>query len=116
LFELYASNGMQTLAEGAMIGHTPRGMQVAQETLVIFFSFGISVSFYSLAGFNIFKFCMNDIFQEKMVSRNFFLNPRMGSDLLIAAAGEKVITTNHCPLSTKHKYMNYLNTSVTVLK
>jgi len=38
---------MQTLAEGAMIGHTPRGMQVAQETLVIFFSFGISVSFYS---------------------------------------------------------------------
>jgi len=52
--ELYA-----TLAEGAMIGHTPRGMQVAQETL------------------------------EKMVSRNFFLNPRMGSDLLIAAAGEK---------------------------
>jgi len=52
--ELYA-----TLAEGAMIEHTPRGMQVAQETL------------------------------EKMVSRNFFLNPRMGSDLLIAAAGEK---------------------------
>lgn len=25
---------MQTLAEGAMIGYTPRGMQVAQETLV----------------------------------------------------------------------------------
>jgi len=38
------------------------------------------------------KFYRNDIFQEKMVSRNFFLNPRMGSDLLIAAAGEKVIT------------------------
>jgi hypothetical protein len=30
---------MQTLAEGAMIGYTPRGMQVAQETLVLpFFS------------------------------------------------------------------------------
>jgi hypothetical protein len=28
-------NGIQTLAEGAMIGHTPTGMQVAQETLVI---------------------------------------------------------------------------------
>ncbi|CAM0958377.1 unnamed protein product [Alopecurus aequalis] len=48
-----------TLAEGAMIGHTPRGMQVAQETL------------------------------EKMASRNFFLNPRMGTDLLLAASGEK---------------------------
>jgi hypothetical protein len=30
---------MQTLAEGAMIGYTQRGMQVAQETLVLpFFS------------------------------------------------------------------------------
>ncbi|CAN6331395.1 unnamed protein product [Urochloa humidicola] len=48
-----------TLAEGAMIGHTPRGMQVAQETI------------------------------EKMVSRNFFLNARMGTDLLLAAAGER---------------------------
>jgi pentatricopeptide repeat protein len=48
-----------TLAEGAMIGHTPRGMQVAQETL------------------------------EKMTSRNFFLNPKMGTDLLLAASGEK---------------------------
>ncbi|XP_039799270.1 pentatricopeptide repeat-containing protein At4g35850, mitochondrial-like isoform X3 [Panicum virgatum] len=67
MFEEYTSSRfpaaelfvVSTLAEGAMIGHTPRGMQVAQETL------------------------------EKMVSRNFFLNPRMGSDLLIAAAGEK---------------------------
>ncbi|XP_051229782.1 pentatricopeptide repeat-containing protein At4g35850, mitochondrial [Lolium perenne] len=48
-----------TLAEGAMIGHTPTGMQVAQETL------------------------------EKMTSRNFFLNPKMGTDLLLAASGEK---------------------------
>ncbi|GJM94585.1 hypothetical protein PR202_ga11243 [Eleusine coracana subsp. coracana] len=48
-----------TLAEGAMIGYTPRGMQVAQETL------------------------------EKMISRNYFLNPRMGTDLLLAAAGER---------------------------
>jgi hypothetical protein len=48
-----------TLAEGAMIGHTPRGMQLAQETI------------------------------EKMTSRNFFLNARMGTDLLLAASGEK---------------------------
>lgn len=48
-----------TLAEGAMIGHTPRGMQLAQETI------------------------------EKMTSRNFFLNPRMGTDLLLAASGER---------------------------
>ncbi|XP_022152199.1 pentatricopeptide repeat-containing protein At4g35850, mitochondrial [Momordica charantia] len=52
--ELYA-----TLVEGAMIGHTPKGMQLAQETLV------------------------------NMNSRGFFLSPKMGSDLLLAAAGEK---------------------------
>ncbi|KAL6840987.1 hypothetical protein ACP4OV_029247 [Aristida adscensionis] len=65
IFEEYASSRSPpaelyaTLAEGAMIGHTPRGMQLAQETI------------------------------EKMISRNFFLNPRMGSDLLLAAAGER---------------------------
>ncbi|KAI9072136.1 hypothetical protein K1719_045520 [Acacia pycnantha] len=48
-----------TLAEGAMIGHTPKGMQIAQDTLV------------------------------NMISRNFFLNTKMGSDLLLLAAGEK---------------------------
>ncbi|WOK95696.1 pentatricopeptide repeat-containing protein [Canna indica] len=48
-----------TLIEGAMVGHTPRGMQLAQEYL------------------------------EKMSGRGFFLNPKMGSDLLLAAAGEK---------------------------
>ncbi|KAK6267273.1 hypothetical protein QUC31_018110 [Theobroma cacao] len=52
--ELYA-----TVVEGAMVGYTPRGMQLAQETLV------------------------------NMTSRNFFLNPKMGSDLLLVAAGEK---------------------------
>ncbi|XP_074572706.1 pentatricopeptide repeat-containing protein At4g35850, mitochondrial [Curcuma longa] len=52
--ELYA-----TLAEGAMVGYTPRGMQLAQETL------------------------------EKFHARGIFLNPKMGSDLLLAAAGEK---------------------------
>ncbi|TVU17874.1 hypothetical protein EJB05_33934 [Eragrostis curvula] len=65
MFEEYSSSRTPpaelfvTLAEGAMIDYTPRGMQVAQETL------------------------------EKMVSRNFFLNPRMGTDLLLAAAGER---------------------------
>ncbi|KAK8456726.1 hypothetical protein SEVIR_3G060900v4 [Setaria viridis] len=95
MFEEYTSSRFPaaelyvTLAEGAMIGHTPRGMQVAQETIVIFFSFGVSVLFYSLAGFSFLKFYMNNIFQEKMVSRNFFLNPRMGTDLLLSAAGER---------------------------
>nr|AKF43302.1 pentatricopeptide repeat superfamily protein [Francoa sonchifolia] len=54
MVELYV-----TLAEGAMIGHTPKGMQVAQDTL------------------------------EKMNSRGFFLSPKMGSDLLLSASGEK---------------------------
>lgn len=48
-----------TLTEGAMIGHTPKGMQLATETL------------------------------EKMNARNFFLNSKMGSELLFAASGEK---------------------------
>ncbi|XP_072996493.1 pentatricopeptide repeat-containing protein At4g35850, mitochondrial [Typha latifolia] len=48
-----------TLVEGAMVGHTLRGMQLAQDTL------------------------------EKMVAKGFFLNAKMGSDLLLAAAGER---------------------------
>lgn len=48
-----------TLAEGAMVGHTPKGMQLAQDILV------------------------------NMNSRNFFLSPKMGSDLLQIAAREK---------------------------
>ncbi|KAK4409959.1 E3 ubiquitin-protein ligase RGLG2 [Sesamum angolense] len=54
MVELYV-----TLAEGAMVGYTPRGMQLAQETLI------------------------------NMNSRGFFLNPKMGNDLLLAASGEK---------------------------
>ncbi|KAJ8749995.1 hypothetical protein K2173_013910 [Erythroxylum novogranatense] len=52
--ELYA-----TVIEGAMLGYTPRGMQVAQDMLV------------------------------SMNSRNYFLNNKVGSDLLLVAAGEK---------------------------
>lgn len=52
--ELYA-----TLVEGAMVGYTPKGMQLAQETLA------------------------------NMNSRGFFLNAKLGSDLLLVAAGEK---------------------------
>ncbi|KAK3410260.1 hypothetical protein EUGRSUZ_J02262 [Eucalyptus grandis] len=66
VFEDYINSGKfpnvelyVTLVEGAMTGHTPRGMQLAQETLV------------------------------QMNSRNFFLSPKMGSDLLLVAAGEK---------------------------
>ncbi|KAG1326327.1 TPR-like domain containing protein [Cocos nucifera] len=43
-----------------MFGYTPQGMQLAQDTL------------------------------EKMNARGFFLSPKMGSDLLLAAAGEKM--------------------------
>ncbi|XP_065021313.1 pentatricopeptide repeat-containing protein At4g35850, mitochondrial-like isoform X2 [Musa acuminata AAA Group] len=65
IFEEYTSSRPPTaelyvtLIEGAMVGYTPRGMQIAQENL------------------------------EKMYARGFFLNPKMGSDLLLAAAGEK---------------------------
>lgn len=48
-----------TLVEGAMIGYTPKGMQIAQDTL------------------------------EKMNARGFFLNAKMGNDLLLAASREK---------------------------
>lgn len=66
IFEDYMSSGKppmiefyMTLVEGAMVGYTPEGMQLAQETLV------------------------------NMSSRNSFLDPKMGSDLLLVAAGEK---------------------------
>ncbi|KAJ8572124.1 hypothetical protein K7X08_008635 [Anisodus acutangulus] len=66
IFEDYMSSGKPpmielyvTLVEGAMVGYTPEGMQLAQETLV------------------------------NMNSRNFFLSPKMGSELLLIAAGEK---------------------------
>ncbi|KAK2661628.1 hypothetical protein Ddye_000202 [Dipteronia dyeriana] len=54
MIELYV-----TLVEGAMTGYTPRGMQLAQDTLV------------------------------NMNSRNFFLSPKLGNDLLLIAAHEK---------------------------
>ncbi|KAK1569007.1 hypothetical protein Q3G72_031604 [Acer saccharum] len=66
IFEDYMNSGKPpmielyvTLVEGAMIGYTPRGMQLAQDTLV------------------------------NMNSRNFFLSPKLGNDLLLIAAGEK---------------------------
>ncbi|XP_043714006.1 pentatricopeptide repeat-containing protein At4g35850, mitochondrial [Telopea speciosissima] len=65
-FEDYMSSGKPpmvelyvTLVEGAMVGHTPRGMQLAKDTLA------------------------------NMSSRNFFLNAKMGNELLLAASGEK---------------------------
>ncbi|XP_030484346.2 pentatricopeptide repeat-containing protein At4g35850, mitochondrial [Cannabis sativa] len=66
-FEDYMNSGRSapaaelfvTLVEGAMLGYTPKGMQIAQDTLV------------------------------NMNSRGFFLSPKMGSDLLLQAAGEK---------------------------
>ncbi|KAL5572825.1 hypothetical protein UlMin_022422 [Ulmus minor] len=65
-FEDYMNSGKApaielyvTLVEGAMVGHTPKGMQLAQDKLV------------------------------EMNNRSFFLSPKMGSDLLLAASGEK---------------------------
>ncbi|KAK2969754.1 hypothetical protein RJ640_028034, partial [Escallonia rubra] len=52
--ELYA-----TFIEGAMVGYTPKGTQLAQDALT------------------------------NMTSRNFFLSPKMGSDLLLQASGER---------------------------
>ncbi|KAJ1687768.1 hypothetical protein LUZ63_019158 [Rhynchospora breviuscula] len=57
-----------TFVEGAMIGYTERGMQLAQN------------------------------FLETMNGRGFFLNSRMGSELLLMAAGEKAggyVTANY---------------------
>lgn len=54
LAELYA-----TFIEGAMVGHTPRGMKIAYDAL------------------------------EQMNTRGIFLNPTMGSNILLAAAREK---------------------------
>ncbi|KAK1359451.1 Pentatricopeptide repeat superfamily protein [Heracleum sosnowskyi] len=48
-----------TFIEGAMVGYTPRGMLLAEDKL------------------------------KEMASRNFFLSPKMGNDLLIVASGEK---------------------------
>ncbi|CAH9115372.1 unnamed protein product [Cuscuta europaea] len=66
IFQDYVNSGragiielFMTLIEGAMVGHTTRGMQIAQETLLTF----------------------NE--------RNFILSVKMGNDLLLAAAGEK---------------------------
>ncbi|CAH9122646.1 unnamed protein product [Cuscuta epithymum] len=66
IFQDYMNSGragiielFMTLIEGAMVGHTTRGMQIAQETLLTF----------------------NE--------RNFILSVKMGNDLLLAAAGEK---------------------------
>ncbi|XP_027922490.1 pentatricopeptide repeat-containing protein At4g35850, mitochondrial [Vigna unguiculata] len=49
-----------TLAEGAMTGYTEKGMQIAQDILV------------------------------RMNERNYFVNSKLGSELLLVAAGEKV--------------------------
>ncbi|KAL2520006.1 pentatricopeptide repeat-containing protein [Forsythia ovata] len=59
---------VETLTEGAMVGYTPKGMQLAQETLV------------------------------NMNSRRFTLNVRMANDLFLAASGEKNSTLRHYTL------------------
>ncbi|KAL0686800.1 hypothetical protein Bca4012_086477 [Brassica carinata] len=73
-----------TLIEGAMTDYTEEGMKIAQETLVNAYRPGctkrriheINSLEYMAAGQ-----CMND--------RNFFLDARTGSNLLLKAAGEK---------------------------
>ncbi|XP_039045815.1 pentatricopeptide repeat-containing protein At4g35850, mitochondrial-like [Hibiscus syriacus] len=62
------------LLQGAIVGYTPRGMELAQEALV--FMLNPMVFF----GSNV---------QVNMTKRNFLLNAKFGSDLFLAAAGEK---------------------------
>ncbi|KAJ6949439.1 hypothetical protein NC651_003432 [Populus alba x Populus x berolinensis] len=50
---------IEVLIEGAMVGHTPRGMQIALDKL------------------------------EEMTQRSFFLFPKIANDLLLIAAGDK---------------------------
>ncbi|OIW12234.1 hypothetical protein TanjilG_06023 [Lupinus angustifolius] len=57
--KLIAAELFVTLAEGAMVGYSEKGMQIAQDILV------------------------------RMNERRFFLNNKMGSDLLLLAAREK---------------------------
>ena len=64
------------------------------------------VLFHSLTNLDVHNITGYTIFQEKMASRNFFLNPKMGTDLLLAASGEKVSGNNYCFQvlnSQKHK-------------
>ncbi|EFH45314.1 predicted protein [Arabidopsis lyrata subsp. lyrata] len=63
-----------TPIEGPMTGHTDNGMKIAQDTLVMFIG----------------SSCTEKRIDEvKMNERNFFLDPRTGSNLLLKAAGEK---------------------------
>ncbi|WVZ13699.1 hypothetical protein V8G54_011265 [Vigna mungo] len=60
-----------THTKGAMTGYTEKGMQIAQDILARHLSF--AVNFVTV----------------RMNERNFFVNTRMGSELLLIAAGEK---------------------------
>ncbi|XP_057864989.1 pentatricopeptide repeat-containing protein At4g35850, mitochondrial [Cryptomeria japonica] len=67
VFDEYVNSGKllavelyTTLAQGAMIGHTPKGMEIAREAL------------------------------EKMTARGWFLTPRLGGELLTIASGEQI--------------------------
>lgn len=76
-----------------MIGYTPKGMQIAQKALVWLGNgsalFRIAVFYILDHGFVHYLFHFISM-QEDMNSRNFYLLPRQGTDLLLAAAGEKV--------------------------
>lgn len=67
IFDEYLNSGKPlfpelytTLARGAMIDHTPKGMEIARETL------------------------------EKMVAKRWFLTPKIGGELLAIASGEQI--------------------------
>lgn len=78
-----------------MIGYTPRGMQLAEDKLVYLVVWclmigcihsTIACSFSICVIFSSFPFS-----QKEMMNGNFFLSPKMGSDLLFIASGEQVI-------------------------
>jgi hypothetical protein len=72
-------NEMQTLAEGAMIGYTPRGMQLAQETIVIFCSFTVSVLLYRFDWLQNSKIFHQQYFSGEDDFKKFFLECQDGN-------------------------------------
>lgn len=73
-----------------MVGHTPKGMQIAQDALVCQLLLQFCYEFIFLAYLSIWLTSLLFL-QVDMTSRNVFLTARMGSDLLLVAAREKVI-------------------------
>lgn len=80
-----------------MVGYTPKGMQLAHDTLVTVLRISVGLWIEKLlccdcrCKFHSLWIIFPALMQIKMTEKGgYFLNPRMGSDLLLAAAGEMV--------------------------